>query len=391
LICNFEYPPLGGGGGIATASLARALAARHRVTVLTSHVAGSAKDEQEDRVRVIRVPVLGRRRSSTASLLSMATYLVSGSRTGLRTVRSETYDVVNSHFVLPTGVLGDLIAHRTHTPHVISVHGGDLYDPSKWLSPHAHATLRWTIVRLLSRASLVVGQSRNTIDNLNRFYGCATPVQRIPLGIPQRSMPVRDRARFGLTASASVLITVCRLVPRKGLEQLIQLMQRLEDLDCVLLVVGTGPQAADLRELAERLGVADRVRFLGWVSDEDKFTALASSDAFVSTSQHEGFGLMYLEAMACGLPVVTYDNGGQTDFLRDGETGGLVPVNDLATFESSLRQLLTDDALRARVSATNRRTFETLTIERCATLYEHAFESVLRQPRQEHATTSRSS
>jgi glycosyltransferase involved in cell wall biosynthesis len=111
-------------------------------------------------------------------------------------------------------------------------------------------------------------------------------------------------------------------VRRKGLEQLIQLMQRLEDLDCVLLLIGNGPQEATLQELAQRLNVAERVRFLGWVSDEDKFTALASADVFVSTSQHEGFGLMYLEAMACGLPVVTYDNGGQTDFLQDGETVG---------------------------------------------------------------------
>jgi glycosyltransferase involved in cell wall biosynthesis len=390
-MCNFEYPPLGGGGGIATASLASALAQRHSVTVLTSHVGRSVDDRLEDGVRVIRVPVFLRRRTSTASLMSMAAYLFTGSRAGRRAVRRDSFDVVNSHFVLPTGIVGDVVARRAGVPHVVSVHGGDLYDPSKWISPHAHAVLRWTIVRLLSRASLVIGQSRNTLDNLNRFYACATPVQRIPLGIPQHRMPPADRARFDVPASTSVLITVCRLVRRKGLEQLIQLMQRLEDLDCVLLVVGTGPQAAELRELAQQLGVAERVRFLGWISDDDKFAALASSDAFVSTSQHEGFGLMYLEAMACGLPVVTYDNGGQTDFLRDGETGGLVPVNDLAAFESSLRQLLSDNALRAQVSATNRRIFESLTIERCAAMYEHAFESVLRQPRQEHATTSQSS
>ena len=120
------------------------------------------------------------------------------------------------------------------------------------------------------------------------------------------------------------------------------------------------------KELAQRLNVAERVRFLGWVSDEDKFTALASADVFVSTSQHEGFGLMYLEAMACGLPVVTYDNGGQTDFLQDGETGGLIPVNDLAAFEACLRRLLGDEGVRSRIAATNRRIFETLTIENCA-------------------------
>jgi glycosyltransferase involved in cell wall biosynthesis len=391
LICNFEYPPLGGGGGIATASLAKALADRHRVTVLTSGVAGTVEQKQEDRVHVIRVPVLGRRRSTTATLLSMASYLVSGSYVGVRALRSQSYDIVNSHFVLPTGIVGDFIAHRAGKPHVVSVHGGDLYDPSKWLSPHAHATLRWTIRRLVRRASLVVGQSTNTIDNLARFYSCTTPVERIPLGIPAHAVPSPARARFRIDASASVLITVCRLVRRKGLEQLLQLLQRLEDLDCVLIVVGTGPQKQELEELAARLGVAERIRFLGWVSEDDKFAALASADVFVSTSQHEGFGLMYLEAMACGLPVVTYDNGGQTDFLRDGETGGVIPVNDLAAFEGSLRRLLADEALRAGVSRTNRQKFETLTIDRCARLYETAFENVLRQPAKQRATMDQSS
>ena len=60
----------------------------------------------------------------------------------------------------------------------------------------------------------------------------------------------------------------------------------------------------------------------------DKYAALAIADAFVSTSQHEGFGLVFLEAMACGLPIVCYDRGGQTDFLASGETGFVVQLND---------------------------------------------------------------
>ena len=75
---------------------------------------------------------------------------------------------------------------------------------------------------------------------------------------------------------------------------------------------------------AAELGVAQRVHLLGQVSEADKYAALAIADAFVSTSQHEGFGLVFLEAMACGLPVVCYDRGGQTDFLTSGETGFVV-------------------------------------------------------------------
>jgi len=391
LMCNFEYPPLGGGGGIAMAMLAKSLAARHDVTVLTSRTPELPPEVEEDGVRVVRVPVFGRRRSSNASLLSLAAYLPSGAWRGTSLLARGRFDLVNSHFVLPTGIVGARLARRARLPHVISVHGGDLYDPSKWLSPHAHALLRLAVNRLLGDSDLVIGQSSNTLDNLSRFYSSTTPVARIPLGIPARAAPAPDRSRFGLSPSASVLVTVCRLVRRKGLEQLIQLMQRLEDLDCVLLLIGNGPQEATLQELAQRLNVAERVRFLGWVSDEDKFSALASADVFVSTSQHEGFGLMYLEAMACGLPVVTYDNGGQTDFLQDGETGGLIPVNDLAAFEACLRRLLGDEGVRSRIAATNRRIFETLTIENCAALYEAAFEGVLRQRESPQLMAGRSS
>jgi glycosyltransferase involved in cell wall biosynthesis len=391
LMCNFEYPPLGGGGGIAMAMLAKSLAARHDVTVLTSRTPELEPETREGRVHVIRVPVFGRRRSSNASLLSLAAYLPSAAWRGGPLLKRERFDLVNSHFVVPTGIVGSFLARRGRVPHVISVHGGDLYDPSKWMSPHSHALTRLAVNRLLGNADLVIGQSSNTLDNLSRYYSTTTPVTRIPLGIPDRPMPTPDRARFGLSPATSVLVTVCRLVRRKGLEQLIQLMQRLEDLDCVLLVIGNGPQEAALQELAERLGVAQKVRFLGWVSDEDKFTALASSDVFVSTSQHEGFGLMYLEAMSCALPVVTYDNGGQTDFLQDGETGGLVPVNDLAAFEASLRRLLGDGPVRRRVAETNRHKFDALTIEKCAAMYETAFETVLRQRGSPQLSASQSS
>jgi glycosyltransferase involved in cell wall biosynthesis len=376
-MCNFEYPPLGGGGGIAMAMLAKSLATRHDITVLTSGTDGATRTTEEDGVRVVRVPVLGRRRSSNASLVSLAAYLPAAAYRGAGLLRSEKYDVVNSHFVLPTGVVGALLARRARVPHVISVHGGDLYDPSKWLSPHAHATLRHAVRRLLRGSRLVIGQSTNTLENLSRFYPTTTPAIRIPLGIPDRPVPRPDRKRWGIGDDALLLVTVCRLVKRKGLEQLIQLMQRIEDLDCHLLVVGNGPQESALRELSQRLGVAERVKFVGWVSDEDKFCALASADAFVSTSQHEGFGLMYLEAMCCAIPVVTYDNGGQTDFLRDGETGGLVPVNDLAAFETSLRKLLADPERRRRIGEANRHKFEGLTIEQCALRYEDAFAGVL--------------
>jgi glycosyltransferase involved in cell wall biosynthesis len=197
--------------------------------------------------------------------LSLAAYLPSGAWRGTSLLARGRFDLVNSHFVLPTGIVGARLARRARIPHVISVHGGDLYDPSKWLSPHAHALLRLAVNRLLGDCDLVIGQSSNTLDNLSRFYSSTTPVARIPLGIPARAAPAPDRSRFGLSPSASVLITVCRLVRRKGLEAAHPAHAAARGSRCVLLLIGNGPQEATLqgaRPTAER-GRAREVPRLG--------------------------------------------------------------------------------------------------------------------------------
>ena len=106
-----------------------------------------------------------------------------------------------------------------------------------------------------------------------------------------------------------------------------------------LVVIGDGPEKDEVRRVAAELGIAERVHLLGFVSDEDKYRALSVADVFVSASQHEGFGLMFLEALASGLPVVCYDDGGQTDFLATGETGYVVKLNDTTAFAAALADL----------------------------------------------------
>jgi glycosyltransferase involved in cell wall biosynthesis len=145
-----------------------------------------------------------------------------------------------------------------------------------------------------------------------------------------------------------------------------------------LLILGTGPMEQSLREQARALRVKDRVHFLGYVEEKDKFGILKMSDIFVSTSQHEGFGLVFLEAMACGLPIVCYDHGGQTDFLKSGSTGYLIELNDRQSFLASCRDLIRDPGARKRMGAENRRRVEEFFIDRCASRYEDVFDNVIR-------------
>jgi glycosyltransferase involved in cell wall biosynthesis len=378
LFCNYEYPPLGGGGGVVMAALARHLARRHEVTVLTSRALDLPAESDDQGVRIVRVPVFFRRQLAVANFPSMLAYLPTGFMRGMKLGRGRAFDVINTHFVVPTGPLGHALARWHRLPNVLSVHGGDLFDPSKASSPHRHAPLRVAVRSLLRSADEVVGQSRDTVRHVREIYGVDRNVGLIPLGIERPPTVARPaRASFGLPQNAFVMVTVGRLVARKASTQLVDVLARSALPNAHLLVVGDGPDAAAIERRAVERGVRDRVKLLGQVSDAEKYAALAVADLFVSTSQHEGFGLVFLEAMAFGLPVVCYDRGGQTDFLASGVTGHVARLNDVEEFTRAVVELHANANLRAACRETNLRMVEGYFIDTCAARYETVFESAI--------------
>lgn len=382
LLCNYEYPPLGGGGGVVMAALARQLARSHEVTVLTSRAGDLAAEDSDEGVRVLRVPVFFRRELAVANFPSMAAYLPTGFLRGLGFGRKD-FDVINTHFVVPTGPLGHALARWQGIPDVLSVHGGDLFDPSKRSSPHLHAPLRAAVRWMLRAADDVVGQSRDTVRHVTELYGVHRPVELIPLGIerPPRA-PSASRRDLGLPSDAFVMITIGRLVARKATTQLIDALAASNIPNAHLIIVGDGPDAPAIDRRATELGVRDRVHMLGLVSNARKYAALSVADLFVSASQHEGFGLVFLEAMAFGLPVLCYDCGGQTDFLATGETGQVIELNDRQAFVLALIGLYRDRDARIRHGQHNRRLVENYFIDTCAARYELVFDRAIRKSRQ---------
>ncbi len=378
LFCNYEYPPLGGGGGVAMAAVAHELARRHEVTVLTSQALGLSRESMDEGVRVVRVPVFFRRKLPVANIPSMAAYLPLGFWRGLQLAGERPFDVINTHFVVPTGPLGDWLAWRLHVPNVLSVHGGDLFDPSKLSSPHRHTVLRVAVTGMLRRASSVVAQSRDTARHVDEFYGVKRQVEIVPLGIERPPENVcASRADFGIPENAFVLVTVGRLVSRKATTQLIDVLAAAGASDMYLVVVGDGPDRDAVEQRAQSAGVADRVRVLGYISDEDKYRVLSMADLFVSTSQHEGFGLVFLEAMAFGLPVICYDCGGQTDFLSTPVTGSVVTLNDVRAFTSAVLELHGSRDRLQEIRRNNLSIVRNYFIDRCARSYEAIFERAI--------------
>jgi glycosyltransferase involved in cell wall biosynthesis len=385
LTFNYEYPPLGGGGGVVHALIVEELAKRHRVVVITSAFQDLPTREVREGVEIHRVPILGRKDASAASLVSLLSFPLTAWAKAYQLMRRERFDIINSHFAVPTGPASLPPAKLAGIPHVLSLHGGDIYDPSKKLSPHRLRGVRSVVNWTLKSSDAVVAQSTNTRENTYKYYSYDGPIEIIPLGIRQPLFPEASRSQLGLPSDRFIAITVGRLVKRKGIDQLLQALARPECQEALLYVVGDGPERAPLTALSKELGLEDRVVFTGRVEEDHKWQLLECADAYVSATLHEGFGLVYLEGMAAGLPVVTFDHGGQVDFLRHDETGYVVPAGDVAGLAAAISRLMANPEEVERFRATNLERAPEHRIEECAEGYEDLFNRVTAEGK--HAAT----
>jgi glycosyltransferase involved in cell wall biosynthesis len=156
---------------------------------------------------------------------------------------------------------------------------------------------------------------------------------------------------------ARFLLSVTRLEPGdryKGIVSVIESLSMLEDRTLQYLVIGHGRDLAFLEQVAGRCGVRDRVRFLRGISDAELIALYERCEAFVLPSGKEGFGIVFLEAMFFGAPVIAAGEKGALDVVRDGETGLAVRYGDTIAIRAAIERLVSDRALRARLRANGR-------------------------------------
>lgn len=223
---------------------------------------------------------------------------------------------------------------------------------------HLTRRKRRRIKAALQRASCIIAISRFTAD-LVRPYVPAAPMVVINPPIPPQPEPsVAARAQVAqqVAGRGPVLLTLARLEPRKGIDQVIRALPGLRAAhpDVLYLVAGGGEDAPRLRALAEAEGVADRVLFLGRVDDDTKAALYRSADVFAMPNRREGnsvegYGLVFVEAAWYGLPSLAGQDGGAGEAVVAGETGLLCDGADSAAVEAALKLLLSDAASRAEM------------------------------------------
>ena len=379
LLVNYEYPPVGGGGGVSMRDLAEELAKDHSVDVLTSHFPGLKNTETVNNVNLYRVPVLHRTSLSAATMLSLLSFPFSAIAAGKTLMSKKRYDVINTHFAIPSGPAGMILSMISKTPNVLSIIGGDIYDPTKKMSPHRHPFLRWTIRKILNNASAITAISENTKTNAQEIYRANKNIKVIPLGLPVPSFKKITRPELGLKSERKYLVSVGRLVKRKGYDYLLKALCILKDKQPLLdlLIIGDGPDSAMLLQLAKDLDISDRVLFLISVDDERKFQYLNCSDLYVLSSIHEGFGIVLLEAMFCGLAIVATNEGGQTDIITEGLNGTLVPPADENALAGAISKILEHPETIEEIGRRNKKTVKQYSISAVAERYMDIFESVI--------------
>ena len=351
LLLNYEYPPLGGGAGNATANMARELAALgHDVRVVTAAYKGLPARERVDGFEIRRLPAV-RRHADHCSPLEMLSFLASACAYLPVAAGAWRPGACVAFFGIPCGPAAWLLRLLRGVPYVVSLRGGDVpgFQPYDLAGYHR---LTAPLIRFLwRRAAAVVANSRGLADLAARSAG-AVPIRMIPNGVDAaRFTPAEELSREGPVR----LVFVGRLVRQKGLDVLLEALARLPGEACFeATIIGDGPLRADLAAMAARLGLAAKVRFAGWVSRADMPETLRHADAFVFPSRDEGMPNAVLEAMASGLAVAATRIAGNEELVEEERTGFLVPPDDAAALAAVVARLVADRNLCWRLGQAGR-------------------------------------
>ena len=293
-----------------------------------------------------------------------------------------SYDLVHSHY-WQSAHAGQAFARQLGAPHLAMFHTlGEVKNRARVSEEEPRERIRQERA-LVASADAIVTASAHERGLLARHYD-ADPdrVLSIPCGVDTDVFQPRDKAQcrraLGIEPGRPVLVWVGRLEKLKGVDVLIDALAQLEDPRVLLLVIGGDEGAQALREELEAqardVGLAASVRFEGAVAHEQLPSYYSAADVCVVPSYYESFGLVAVEAMACGTPVVASRVGGLVSTVTDGVTGYLIPWRCPEPFAEKLEVLIRNPELRANFGRAARRSVQrfrwTEIARQMAALYE---------------------
>jgi glycosyltransferase involved in cell wall biosynthesis len=352
LIVNSEYPPIGGGAGNASAHIADQLEKLgHIVTVVTSRFEKLPHREQSKNITIYRIPSI-RRQQDRSNPLEQIVFILSASVWTLSLIPHLRPNATLAFFGVPSGAIAWLIKIIYRIPYVISLRGGDVpgFRPYDF---HIYHKLIAPLLRLIWKNAAAVIANSNGLRHLAHAFDSRFEVPVIPNGVDLELFKMGKR-----DWSSPRLLSVGRIVHQKGLDLAMHALGGLKDLKWEWRIAGDGPQMHALQSLAQELGIDDRVIFLGWQSRQQILESYQQANVFLFPSRHEGMPNAILEAMSSGLPVIATCIAGNEELVVEGQTGYLVPAEDIENLQNALKKILNDSALRQEMGEASRRRVE---------------------------------
>jgi glycosyltransferase involved in cell wall biosynthesis len=352
LMLNNEFPPLGGGTGTVNHAILQRLAnvPDLEIDLITSALGAQFAQEQlADRITLFKVPVNNRNlhHSSNRELL---TYAARALPFAWKRHRAKPYDFCFAWSAVPAGGVALALRRLGGLRYLVRVCGPDIPGFEQRYGP-LYPILKSTIKAVWHGAEVVVAKCEGEADMIRRIDS-RVKITLVPNGV--------DLAAFNPApidnGGPLRVLCVARLIERKGQHHLIEAVKRLTDegVDMTLDLVGTGDAQVAYQALAQSSGVADRVRFVGYVRREEIAARYVAAHVFVLPSYNEGMSVATLEAMAAGLPVVVTRTGGTVELVEEGVNGLTFDWADVETLTAHLRRLATERDLARSMGAASR-------------------------------------
>jgi glycosyltransferase involved in cell wall biosynthesis len=359
---NHEFPPLGGGGGRVTKTLAEELVKLgHEVDVVTMGFKGLKRREEIKGVNIYRIPCI-RKDLNESKPHEMFSYCISASIFMKKLLREKDYDINHAHFILPASMVSYFNTKKI--PYIITAHGSDvpMYNPDRLILQHKLLNPLWR--KVIKSAGYVVTPTYYLKDLILKS-GSYDRIQVIPNCI--------DHENFIPKNKEMKVLVVSRLLMRKGIQYVIEATKDIEGYE--LIVCGDGPYKGQLQKQISELN--DRnIHLLGYVTEERLKYEYETSSIFVLPSSAENFPIVLLEAMSAGCAIITANTTGCPEVV--GDTALLVRPKNSDDIKDALIKLMNNDKLRSELGVkARRRVEEKFAVETIAKKYLSMYEEVI--------------
>jgi D-inositol-3-phosphate glycosyltransferase len=336
--------------------LARELGKRgHRIDVFT-RLQNGRHQPVVDLFENVRLIHLGIPNNGQLSRLALYPYLPDffKSMENFRSREGIVYDLIHSHYWL-SGRLGNWAQERWNQPHLAMLHTlGEVKNRTGVGRPEPELRIA-AEKQLVKNCHRILAPTDREKDNLIRYYGvCGEKIGVVPCGVNMDLFNPQDkqatRKQLGFDPDDSILLYVGRFEPLKGIEGLLEAISHLKRYRRLRLVLvgGDGSEAPESRRLKRKvanLGIEDKVLFAGRVDQRDLPPYYSSADALVISSHYESFGLVGLEALACGRPVVSTPVGAMETLIDQSQTGYVVSDTRSRSLATGIQSMITNPNL----------------------------------------------